>query len=79
MASAAIYLIKKIRKSESSWSEAISAMVGYREGELKTCAKELCSLLENAGQMENCKAIKKKFSLPAFHEVTKIRLERKEK
>lgn len=54
-------------------------MVGYREGELKTCAKELCSLLENAGQMENCKAIKKKFSLPAFHEVTKIRLERKEK
>jgi G2/mitotic-specific cyclin-B, other len=79
MASAAIYLIKKIRKSEVPWSDAIASMVGYREAELKTCAKDLCCLLESAAQMENCKAIKKKFSLPAFHEVTRIRLERKEK
>ncbi len=79
MASAAIYLIKKIRKSETPWSEAISSMVGYREGELKTCAKDLCCLLENAAQQENSQAIKKKFSLPAFHEVTRIRLERREK
>jgi hypothetical protein len=31
MASAAIYLIKKIRKSETSWSEAVSRAVGYSE------------------------------------------------
>lgn len=79
MASSAIYLIKKIRKSEAPWSDAVASVAGYREAELKSCAKDLCCLLEGAGQMENCKAIKKKFSLPAYHEVTRIRLERKEK
>jgi G2/mitotic-specific cyclin-B, other len=49
MASAVIYLIKKIRKSESSWNEVMTSMVGYKEQELKTCAKDLCNLLECAG------------------------------
>jgi hypothetical protein len=31
IASATVYLIKKIRKSESPWSEAVSRAVGYRE------------------------------------------------
>jgi cyclin B len=79
MASAAIYLIKKIRKSESSWNDYMTSMVGYRENELKSCAKELCNLLEGANELENSKSTKKKFSLPAFHEVTRIKLERKEK
>ena len=51
MASSAIYLIKKIRKSESSWSETMTALAGYREQELKTCAKDLCNLLEGAGEL----------------------------
>jgi hypothetical protein len=78
MASACVYLIKKIRKCEQAWSEQMIKLVGYRESELKSCAKELCSLLEEAGEMTNCRSIKKKFSMPAYHEVTKIRLERKE-
>lgn len=78
MASACIYLIKKIRKCENSWSEQMTKLIGYRESELKSCAKELCGLLEEAAEMTNCRAIKKKFSLVAYHEVTKIRLERKE-
>ena len=45
IASAAIYLIKKIRKSESSWSDVMTSMVGYKEAELKACAKDLCNLL----------------------------------
>ena len=56
----------------------MSKLTNYKESELKSCAKELCALLEDATEMNNCKSIKKKFSLPAFHEVTKIRLERKE-
>ena len=78
MPCACIYLIKKIRKCDNSWNDQLVKLVGYRENDLKSCAKELCSLLEEASEMTNCKAIKKKFSLPAFHEVTKIRLERKE-
>jgi hypothetical protein len=57
----------------------MTSMVGYKEQELKACAKDLCNLLEGAGDLENSKSTKKKFSLPAFHEVTRIRLERKEK
>ena len=79
MASAAIYLIKKIRKSETSWNELMTTAVGYKEHELKVCAKDLCTLLENAPEMEHTKSIKKKFSQAAFHEVTRIKLERKEK
>lgn len=45
IASAVIYLIKKIRKSESSWNEVMTSMVGYKEAELKACAKDLCNLL----------------------------------
>ncbi len=52
----------------------MTSLVGYRENELKGCAKELCNMLENAADIENSKATKKKFSLPAFHEVTRIKL-----
>ena len=52
----------------------MTSMVGYKEQELKTCAKELCALLENAPELENAKSIKKKFSSTAYHEVTKIKL-----
>jgi len=45
IASAAIYLIKKIRKSETPWSETMAWVVSYRESELKSCAKDLCCLL----------------------------------
>ena len=57
----------------------MTTAVGYREHELKVCAKDLCTLLENAPDMDHTKSIKKKFSLPSFHEVTRIKLERKEK
>lgn len=48
LAAATIYLIKKIRKADNAWSEGLAKVIGYRESELKSCAKELCSLLEEA-------------------------------
>ena len=77
LASACIYLIKKIRKCDQAWGDKLTELVGYKESELKSCAKELCSLLEEASSMEYCKAMKKKFSLTAYHEVTRIKLERR--
>lgn len=46
MACSCIYLIKKIRKCENAWSDQLLKLVGYRESDLKSCAKELCTLLE---------------------------------
>jgi hypothetical protein len=45
IAASTIYLIKKIRKGEKPWNESMNALVDYDEKELKTCAKELCTLL----------------------------------
>ena len=55
----------------------MSALVEFDEKELKSCAKELCCLLETAPELDNSKAIKDKFAQPSFHEVTRIKLERK--
>ena len=79
LAPACIYLIKKIRKCDNAWGDNLTQLVGYKEADLKSCAKELCTLLEEAGSIDHCKAIKKKFSPPAYHEVTRIKLERKDK
>jgi hypothetical protein len=48
LAASVVYLIKKIRKSESAWGPSMGSLVGYEERELKSCAKDLCSLLEAA-------------------------------
>ena len=48
VASAAIYLINKIRKKSEAWSDSLVSVSGYEEKELKTCARELCYLLEKA-------------------------------
>ena len=39
MACACIYLIKKIRKCDNAWSDQLVKLVGYRENDLKSCAK----------------------------------------
>jgi len=39
LASATVYLIKKIRKADSAWSEGLAKVIGYKESELKSCAK----------------------------------------
>ena len=51
MAASVIYLIKKIRKSETPWNPNMTLIVGYEEKELKSCAKELCGLLESAPEL----------------------------
>lgn len=52
-------------------------LTNYEEKELKNCARELCHLLERVDDLPNTKSIKKKFSLTQYHEVTRIKLERK--
>ena len=79
LAASSIYLIKKIRKSEAAWNSSMTSLVGYDEKELKNCAKQLCSLLENAPQMANTRSIKDKFSQSSYNMVAKIKIERKEK
>ena len=43
---AAIYLVHKIRKNVSPWSEEVMVpCTKYSEADVRPCAKELCALL----------------------------------
>jgi hypothetical protein len=77
VASSAIYLINKIRKKTECWPDLMVAATGYEEKDLKTCARELCYLLEKVYELPNTKFLKKKFAMPEFYEVSRIKLERR--
>jgi hypothetical protein len=79
IATAAVYLVNKIRKNASQvWNEEVMlATTKYAELEVRPCAKELCALLQTVDKKSNFASLKKKFSLPKFCEVAKIRIERK--
>ena len=79
LAASTIFLINKIKRTDEAWPDVLMAASGYEEKELKSCAKELCQMLEQVDTFTNMKCLKRKFSLPKFYEVSKIRLEKKEK
>lgn len=73
IAASAIYLNNKIAKREPAWPINLMDNSGYRENDLKNCAKDICVLLQG---VEKCslQAVRKKFSLPKFGEVAKLQL-----
>jgi hypothetical protein len=74
LASAALFLSMKILKKEhSQWTDKLRVATQFSEQQIRQCAKDLCILLQN---IEKCslKAVKKKFSLSKFCEVSKIKL-----
>lgn len=73
LACAAIYLVNKLNRREA-WSEAMVRTSKYQESQIRTCAKELCFLLQNAPKA-SLQAVRRKFSSSKFNEVAKIQLD----
>lgn len=73
LAGAAIYLVNKLNKREA-WSEAMIRNTKYQESQVRTCAKELCFLLQNAPKA-SLQAVRRKFASSKFMEVSKIQLD----
>jgi cyclin B len=77
MACGALYLTMKITKKPVAWPSCIK----YTENEIRQCAKDLCSELQNSEKMNEkaekgaLRALRKKFSVPKYYEVSKIKLE----
>jgi len=71
LAAAAIFLSNKLLKQPAAWSQTMCNQTGYTEAAIKTCAKELCVLLEGA-PTNNLQAVRKKFSYAKYHSVAKI-------
>lgn len=76
LAASSLYLSMKMTKSPSPWNDIIAKHSQYKESEVRPCAKELFSLLQlDQGPNAQLTAVKKKFALPKFCEVSKIKLE----
>ena len=68
--SSSIYITMKIMKKEDC--DKICHLSMYSEEKLRECAKEICVILDNL-EKSSLQAVRKKFSLPKFLEVAKIK------
>ena len=70
VAASTIYITLKITKKRE-W-ERIPSLSSYNEDKLRDCAKDICLILDGV-EKSNLKAVRKKFSLPKFMEVSLIK------
>ncbi|CAG9325215.1 unnamed protein product [Blepharisma stoltei] len=71
IAASAVYLANKILNSDYIWPQSLINNTPYIENELKPCARDLCILLQGA-ERSPLQAIKKKYSLQSYFEVSQI-------
>jgi hypothetical protein len=62
VAAAAYYFVRKIRNVVPCWSEEFERQTNCAEGELRSCAKDLCCLLQNAQTCQYLTPVREKFS-----------------
>lgn len=70
-AAASLLLANKVLKVTPAWPPALILATGFTETQIKSCAKEMCALLQEA-EKASLQAVRKKFSHPQFHRVAKM-------
>jgi len=70
LAASTMYITLKITKKVEA--EKVTQLTGYSDETLKECAKDICGILDNV-EKNTLQAVRKKFSLPKFMEVAKIK------
>jgi len=73
LAAAAILLSNKLLRKRPSWTISLVKQTKLGEQTLKSCAKELCSLLE-LSEHAQLSAVRKKYSHQKFHSVATLQL-----
>jgi cyclin B len=71
VAAAAVLLSNKLLKKQPSWPAVLASQPSYNESQVRSCAKELCTILEVASSA-SLQAVRKKFSHPKFQSVAKL-------
>jgi cyclin B len=71
LAASALFLANKIMKISPAWSPKLQEETQYQESQIKSCAKEMCALLQ-AAEKASLQAVRKKFSQSQFHRVAKM-------
>lgn len=76
IASSSLYLSLRMTNHQTPWSDSIMQHSQYKESDIRPCAKELFALIsQDASAGNQLQAVKKKFALSKFSEVSKIKLE----
>ena len=57
LASASIYVAKRISDVEVCWNALLESETGYKLAEIKLCARDICMLLSQASQRRTYKAV----------------------
>lgn len=70
-ACSSLYITFKITKKNEI--DKLIKICEFNEDQLRECSKDICCILDNV-EKSSLQAIKKKFSLPKFNEVAKIKL-----
>jgi len=66
IAASSLYLANKFRRKEVCWTESLVTITGYKESDLRQCAKGICLALKELNSNEKLKAVKKKYSSARF-------------
>jgi cyclin B len=74
LAASALYLSLKMTRNSNPWTNTLMNHTHYSEQAVRPCAKDLFLLIQDA-QTSTLEAVKKKFMLPKYGEVSRIRLE----
>merc|ERR1740117_108005 len=70
-AAASLLLANKVLKVTPAWKPEMVEATGFTEAQIKSCAKEMCALLQEA-EKGSLQAVRKKFSSAAFSRVAKM-------
>lgn len=76
MAASALYFAAKMLRTKDPWSSFIVENTKIKESELRSCAKDMISVLRNMSQNESLKAVQNKFALAKFGQVSNAKIER---
>jgi cyclin B len=71
LAASAIFLSNKLLRRHPSWPAHLIKHTRYTDGLIKSCAKEICALVEEADR-SSLAAIRKKYASEKFHGVSKM-------
>eukprot|EP00826_Nyctotherus_ovalis_P016883 TRINITY_DN14924_c0_g2_i1.p1 TRINITY_DN14924_c0_g2~~TRINITY_DN14924_c0_g2_i1.p1 ORF type:complete len:315 (+),score=78.45 TRINITY_DN14924_c0_g2_i1:53-997(+) len=75
-AAAALYLSNRLINKDAEWDGKVGEIIGYREVNLKQCAKELVTIMQVASA-STLDAVRKKFALSEYMKVSGIRVGRR--
>ncbi|KAL4506054.1 hypothetical protein ABPG72_013815 [Tetrahymena utriculariae] len=71
IAASAVYMVNKLNRSESCWSDLLEKDSGYNEQKLRPCAKDLIFIQQKLQKIQQ-KAVATKYSRPQFYKVGSI-------